>query len=222
MKVSDLMQRHVVTAREEQSLKALAETLFDHGISGMPVVGADGTVVGVVSEADLLHKQGGRSAPRKGALARFRRAATDTKLGARTVGEAMTAPAVTVGPESTVAAAARLMLDHGINRLPVVGHDGELLGIVTRADLVRAFGRADHAIAAEIRDDILQRVLWVDPASFTVRVERGEVELAGELETEGEVEVLTALVEKVPGVVSVTARVGHRDATPGRRLAGSR
>ena len=147
MKVSDLMQRHVVTAREEQSLKALAETLFDHGISGMPVVGADGAVVGVVSEADLLHKQGGRSAPRKGALARFRRAATDsaatdTKLGARTVGEAMTAPAVTVGPESTVAAAARLMLDHGINRLPVVGRDGELLGIPRApTSCVRSAGR---------------------------------------------------------------------------------
>jgi CBS-domain-containing membrane protein len=60
MKVSDLMQRRVVTSREEQSLKTLAETLFDHGISGMPVIGADGAVVGVVSEADLLHKQGGR------------------------------------------------------------------------------------------------------------------------------------------------------------------
>jgi CBS-domain-containing membrane protein len=72
MKVSDLMQRRVVTSREEQSLKTLAETLFDHGISGMPVIGADGAVVGVVSEADLLHKQGGRPTPRKGALARFR------------------------------------------------------------------------------------------------------------------------------------------------------
>ena len=221
MKVSDLMQRHVVTAREEQSLKVLAETLFDHGISGMPVVGADGTVVGVVSEADLLHKQGGRATPRTGALAWFRRATRDAKLDARTVGEAMTAPAVTVGPASTVAAAARLMLDRGVNRLPVVGREGELVGIITRADLVRAFGRADHAIAAEIRDDILQRVLWVDPASCAVRVEHGEVELDGELETQGQVEVLTALVEKVPGVVSVTARVGHRDPTPGR-LARSR
>ena len=135
----------------------------------------------------------------------------------------MTAPAVTVGPESTVAAAARLMLDHGVNRLPVVGRDGGLLGIITRADLVRAFGRADHAIAAEIRDDILQRVLWVDPASFTVRVERGEVELVGELRRgagRGQ------LVEKVPGVVSVTARrrdaadVRRRSDRLGRRLGG--
>jgi CBS domain-containing protein len=221
MKVGELMQRRVVTVREEQSLKELAECLFDHGISGVPVVGADGNVVGVASEADLLHKQGGREGRRGGVLARLRPAAPDTKAGARTVGEAMTSPALTVAPESTVAAAARLMLDHGVNRLPVVGRDGALLGIVTRADLVRAFGRADHAIAAEIRDDILKRVLWVDPAAFTVRVERGEVELVGELETEGQIEVLTALVEKVPGVVSVTTRVGHRDREPGR-LAGRR
>jgi CBS domain-containing protein len=222
MKVSDLMQRRVVTSREEQSLKTLAETLFDHGISGMPVIGADGAVVGVVSEADLLHKQGGRPTPRKGALARFRPAARDAKVDARTVGEAMSSPAVRVGPQSTVAAAARLMLDQAVNRLPVVERDGELLGIVTRADLVRAFGRADHAIAAEIRDDILQRVLWVDPASVAIRVEHGEVELTGELETEGQVELLTALVEKVPGVVSLTARVGHRDADGQTRFAGRR
>ena len=223
MKVGELMQRRVVTAREEQSLKELAESLFDHGISGVPVVGADGTVVGVVSEADLLHKQGGREERRRGMLARFRPTSPDAKADARTVGQAMTSPAITVGPESTVAAAARLMLDHGVNRVPVVGRDGLLLGIVTRADLVRAFGRADHAIAAEIRDDILQRVLWVDPAAFTVRVECGEVELVGELETEGQVELLAALVEKVPGVVSVTARVGHGDAAAGPgRLAGSR
>ena len=212
MKVSELMQRHVVAAREEQSLKELAAELFDHGISGMPVVGADGTVVGVVSEADLLHKQGVRPEPPT-RLARLRGHVPDAKARALTVGEAMTSPAITIRPDGTVAAAARLMLDHGVNRLPVVGLDGELLGIVTRADLVRAFGRADHAIAAEIRDDILQRVLWADPLAFTIKVERGEVELVGELETEGQIELLTALVEKVPGVVAVTTRVGSREAT---------
>ena len=214
MKVSELMQRKVVTAHTEQSLKDLAAELFDHGISGMPVIGEDGSVVGVVSEADLLHKERDRPPERHGRLARLRGGDdADTKSRARTVGEAMTSPAITIRPDVTVAAAARLMLDHGVNRLPVVGLDGELLGIVTRADLVRAFGRADHAIAAEIRDDILQRVLWADPLAFTVKVERGEVELVGELETEGQVELLTALVEKVPGVVAVTTRVGCREAT---------
>ena len=69
----------------------------------------------------------------------------------------MTTPAVTISPSATAAGAARLMLEQGINRLPVVAENGKLVGIVTRADLVRAFTRADHEIEAEIRDDIFQR-----------------------------------------------------------------
>jgi CBS-domain-containing membrane protein len=133
------------------------------------------------------------------------------KARARTVAEAMTTPAVTISPSATLAGAARLMLVHGINRLPVVGEDGKLIGIVTRADLVRAFTRSDHEIEGEVRDDILQRVLWIDPSTFTISVRQGEVELTGEVEKPLQVELLQSLVERVPGVVSLRANVGHRD-----------
>ena len=214
MKISQLMRRDVVVAREAQSLKEAAAALVANGISGMPVCTEDGQVIGVLSEADVLYKERGRTERRGGALAWLFEddtAEVHAKAQARTVAEAMTTPAITIGPSATAAGAARLMLEHSINRLPVVAENGQLIGIVTRADLVRAFTRADHEIAAEIRDDILQRVLWIDPSAFTISVRHGEVELTGEVETPLQVELLATLVERVPGVVSVRANVGHRE-----------
>jgi CBS domain-containing protein len=214
MKISQLMRRDVVVAREAQSLKEAAATLVAHGISGMPVRRQDDRVTGVISEADVLYKERGRAERRGGALAWLLEddtAEIRAKARARTVAEAMTTPAVTISPSATLAGAARLMLVHGINRLPVVGEDGKLIGIVTRADLVRAFTRSDHEIEGEVRDDILQRVLWIDPSTFTISVRQGEVELTGEVEKPLQVELLQSLVERVPGVVSLRANVGHRD-----------
>lgn len=222
MKISQLMQPEVVVARETQSLKEAAAALVAHGISGMPVCSESGEVVGVLSEADVLYKERGRTERRGGALAwLFEDDTTEARAKARaqTVAAAMTTPAITIGPSATAAGAARLMLEQGVNRLPVVAEGGRLVGIVTRADLVRAFTRADHEIAAEIRDDILERVLWVSPSAFTISVRDGDVELTGELETVAQVELLESLVERVPGVVSVRANVGHsdRDRVGGRR-----
>ena len=101
----------------------------------------------------------------------------------------MTAPAVTIRPSFSAAAAARLMIEHGVNRLPVVIQDGRVVGIVTRADLVRAFTRQDAEIALEIQKDILERVLWAEPSPIDLSVREGEVEVAGELETSTDVEI---------------------------------
>jgi CBS domain-containing protein len=98
----------------------------------------------------------------------------------------------------------------GVNRLPVVSMDGRLVGILARTDLIRAFVRPDHVIASEIRDDVLRRVLWLTPGVIRVEVRDGEVDLAGELDTEAEAEVLEKLVAKVPGVVAVRSAVTVR------------
>jgi CBS domain-containing protein len=143
------------------------------------------------------------------------------KEAARTAGEAMTAPALTIAPERPAAAAARLMLDHGVHRLPVV-RDGVLVGIVTRADLVRAFSRSDEEIAREIRNDVLRRALWVEPGSVDVTVDRGEVVLAGEIEARSDAAVLRKLVQRVPGVVSVRSSVLYRVDDLRRPLTGAR
>jgi CBS domain-containing protein len=227
MKIKDLMTSDVVTAAPEASLKDVAKTLVEHRISGMPVCGEDGRILGVVSEGDILHKERGRIERRGGPLAWLVDGTSYTdvaKAHARTAREAMTAPAITIAPHRPAAAAARLMVEKGVNRLPVVASDGTLLGIVTRADLVRAFTRSDEEIAEEIREDVLRRGLWVDPGLFQITVRDGEVELAGELETRPDAVVVEKLVERIPGVVSLRSSLTHRadDASRAGRFAGYR
>ena len=95
------------------------------------------------------------------------------------------------------------MSEHGINRLPVLRRD-ELVGIVTRTDLVRAFVRSDEDIRREIREEVLCETLWLEvPEAVVVQVERGAVRLSGRMETRSEALLLERLVGRVPGVVSV-------------------
>jgi CBS domain-containing protein len=219
MKIKQLMTRDVVTVTPGTTLKEVARVLTRHGISGVPVVDADDTVVGVVSEADVLMKERGPQARPAGRFAWFtdgRDPAAEAKVAARTAAEAMTSPALTIGPERPASAAARLMVERGINRLPVV-QDGVLVGIVTRADLVRAFTRPDDELAKEIRCDVVERAMWLSRDQVDVSVVDGEVALAGAVETKVDAEVLELLTARVPGVVSVSSRVRWRtDGEPAR------
>jgi CBS domain-containing protein len=99
------------------------------------------------------------------------------------------------------------MLDRSVNRLPVVDAHGKLVGIVTRADLVRAFVRADKEIEREILDDVIVRTLWRSPESFRVSVERGEVTLEGRVADADSAQMLRLFVERVPGVVGVRSHI---------------
>ena len=221
--VGELMSTDVVSATPATSLKDAARLLVEHRISGLPVVDERGAVVGVLSEADILYKECGPS-EREGLLAWLLQAEAPPearKVRATTVGEAMTSPALTIGPHRTATAAARELVERGVNRLPVVGLDGRLVGIVTRADLVRAFTRPDAEIEREIREEILERTLWAEPSAVDVSVRDGEVELAGRLETEADVQLVERLVARAPGVVSVRAHLTSRHAD-GRRSAVSR
>ena len=213
MNVSNLMSTDVVTTTPATPLRDVARVLVEHKISGMPVCDDAGTVVGVVSEGDILFKERGRIEPPDGFLGWLLRSPSKSELEktrARTAGEAMTSPPVTAAPFESAAAVARRMTEVGVNRLPVVAMDGRLVGIVTRADLIRAFVRPDHVIASEIRDEVLRGVLWLTPGLIDVEVRDGEVDLVGELDTEGEAEVLETLVTKVPGVVAVRSSVKVR------------
>jgi CBS domain-containing protein len=207
MKVADVMNRDVVVVRPQMPLKDVARVLVNRHFSGVPVVDDDGKVLGVVSEGDILAKErgpGGGASVFERALEFERWAA---KHDARDAGDAMTTPAVTIGPTRSVAQAAALMLDRGVNRLPVVDDDGRLVGIVTRADLVRAFVRDDVEIEREIRDDVLLKTLWESPDRFRVRVRGGEVTLAGKVNNADSAGALVRFVERVPGVVNVRSRI---------------
>jgi len=211
MRVEDLMTKAVLTVAPETSLKDVAGVLVEHGISGVPVCDAEGRVVGVVSEADIVARAGGVRGRTSGLFERLAigRENVDETTNARTAGEVMTAPAITIGPFGSTYAAARLMIEHRVNRLPVVRGE-ELVGIVTRADIVRAFFRTDAAIAREIREDVIVRTALLQPGVVGVEVEQGEVTLDGQVDRRSEVRVIESLAARVPGVVGVTSNVTWR------------
>jgi CBS domain-containing protein len=212
MKIKELMRESPIAIGPETPLRDVAIILTENGFSGLPVIGERLEVLGVVSEADILVKEQGPVNRRGGFLGRLlaEEVPGTVKLAARTAGEAMTAPAITVGPEAHVYNAARVMTENGIKRLPVVDSHGTLVGIVTRADLVRAFARPDHEIEREIREDVILRSLWIEAPSVVVRVERGEVRLSGRLERRADAELIEQFVARVPGVVSVHSTLRWR------------
>jgi CBS domain-containing protein len=207
MRVAEVMTTEVVTVTPETTLKEVATLMAARGISGAPVVDEHRHVLGVVSEADILAKE---RKPRQ--QSRFARMLgypepTDAKAAARTAGEAMTAPAIVIAPDRRVDAAATLMLDRQVNRLPVVDQAGTLVGIVTRADLVRAFVHTDEEIARDIREEVLLQELWLDPQEFEISVSKGEVTVSGPVASNSEHYLLARRIGLVPGVVSVDVKV---------------
>lgn len=209
--VEDVMTRQVITVLPTTPLREVARLLVERGVSGLPVVDEQGAVVGVVSEGDLLVKAGGADAVPHRPLARLFGESHETqealaRVEARTAGDAMTAPAVTIGADASLQAAAALMVEHGIKRLPVT-RDGRLVGIVTRADFVRSFVRSDDELAEAVRRDVLLRTLWIDPAAFTVAVANGVVTVKGTVERRSTSQMVPRFVRMVPGVVAVEADI---------------
>lgn len=221
MKVSDVMTERVFTVTVDTPLKIVATRMLEYGVSGMPVVVGE-RVLGVISETDILFKE--RIAPdRKGVVDWLVHYAEDpplAKLEARTAGEAMTTPAVTIGSTRSIADAAATMLELRIDRLPVVD-GGRLVGIVTRTDLVRAFTRGDDEIAAEIRRGGMLQRLWMNPESLDVTVEQGNVLLEGTVDTQDLAESIVGYAETTPGVVSVESRLTWPRTTRRQRETAS-
>lgn len=216
LKVHDVMTRSVVSVQLVTPLKEVATLLVDNRISGVPVLDIDGTVLGVVSEADLLIKAQGSDAIRHRTLARIpgmsreSRAQLD-KLESVTAGGAMTAPAITIESQRRITEAAALMTARKVNRLPVVDA-GRLVGIVSRGDLVRAYVRSDDELARTIREEVLLRILWLDPSLFTVTVIDGVARISGWVERRSTAEAIEGSIGMVPGIVDVQVDVGwHLD-----------
>jgi CBS domain-containing protein len=206
------MTKDVVTVPRETPLKDAAELLARHGISGLPVL-EDGDVVGVLSEADIVARSTGAEEPRSLIRELLRGRGPQPQVEAMHAGEAMSSPAITIPPARSVAEAARMMVERQVNRLPVVD-DSRLVGIVTRADLVRAYVRPDEELEREIREDVAGTALWIDPSGLDVTVERGAVTLAGEVERRTDAELLERFTAAVPGVVSVRSELSWRFGEP--------
>ena len=119
----------------------------------------------------------------------------------------MTAPAVTIGPDDSLADAARLMHDRHIKRLPVVDQAGRLVGIVSRVDLLSVFDRPDNEIRAAVRKDIIARDFALDPDVFDVQVTSGIVTITGQVQTQAVAQQLQDALRHAEGVVGVRSRL---------------
>ncbi|WP_314174507.1 CBS domain-containing protein [Streptomyces winkii] len=200
------MTRAVIAVGREATFKDITRKMREWQVSAVPVLEADGRVIGVVSEADLLAKEEYRDgAPVLGEPRE--RMEQLRKSGALTAGELMTTPAVSVHEDAPLAEAARIMAHMRVKRLPVVDGEGRLRGIASRVDLLKVFLRTDEDIAAEIRRDVIGMLPGTaaspSPPSLRVDVEKGVVTVTGELADSSLVPVAARLIRSVEGVVDV-------------------
>ncbi|MEV8516096.1 CBS domain-containing protein [Dactylosporangium sp. NPDC051484] len=203
--VRDVMTKTVVTVTPDLGYKQIVDLLVDVGVSAVPVVGDDRRVLGVVSEADLLHKVEFNGADVHAGLFERRRARlAKEKATGESAAQLMTSPAVTVRATATLTAAAQVMERENVKRLPVLDHDGELVGIVSRRDLLRRYLRTDDDIRVEIVEGVLRRVLLLDPLEAGVVVTDGHVLLDGKVDRRSTAQIAVRLVRSVDGVVGVT------------------
>ncbi|MFF0304788.1 CBS domain-containing protein [Streptomyces sp. NPDC004562] len=208
--VSDLMTTSVVKVHRDTGFKDIAKLLAEYDITAVPVVDDDDHVVGVVSEADLLRKEAAQLDP-AGLLPVLRPGSADrAKAEATTAEGLMSGPAVTARPQWTAVEAAQIMERHHVKRLPVVDETGRLLGLISRADLLRVFLRGDAAIREEISGEVLLRTLGIAPDALAVRVVDGRVSLKGTVERASLVPLVVRLCQGVDGVVDVSAELRHR------------
>jgi CBS-domain-containing membrane protein len=213
------MTTSVVTVDRMTPCKEISVLMAEHNISAMPVLTSGRHVGGVVSEADLLRvlEKHARAAQLE-SDGRLRQHAGDKEHVDLTAGELMTSPAVTIHPDATLPAAARLMNSSHVKRLPVVdsgtvfggGVGGNLIGIVSRCDLLSVFLRPDEDIAWEVRQ-MLTEILLADPARVTVQVRNGIVTMAGQVgsaEQHGLIRIAVRLTWNIDGVVDVVNKLG--------------
>jgi CBS domain-containing protein len=200
--VRDVMTREVVSVGRDTPFREIVRIQQRNNVSAVPVTEAGGTVVGVVSEADLLPKEEFRDAFPSHA-AEMRRLDDELKAGSILASDLMTAPAVTVEESDTLSGAARIMATRKVKRLPVTDTEGKLCGIVSRRDLLKVFLRQDEDIAEEVRREIVAYVFPGEPPPVRVDVSDGTVTLSGRVEDTARLPMAVRLARSVEGVVDV-------------------
>lgn len=204
--VASVMTSPVITVTPHTPVKELVAILSRNGISAVPVVGPGGGLVGVVSEADMLPKRefhGGADVLPRGMPKR--RVRWYRALGLYAA-EVMTAPVITIRPYESVALAARRLAEQGVRRLFVVDAANQLVGVVSRRDVLGAFLRSDDELRAEIEEHVLQGELQ----PLRVAVEDGVARVDGQVERRTDIELVCGLVRAVPGVIGVRSHLTYR------------
>lgn len=226
MLVADVMTEPVVTITTGASVEEALRSMLGHGISGLPVVDATGSLVGMVTEGDFLRRvESGteRHRPRwlEILLGPGRMAEEYVHTHGRRVEEVMTPNVVTVAEDTALDEAVRRMERHHVKRLPVL-RDGRLVGIVSRANLLRALLQPVRDTAAgtdaRIRDRLLAEMdaqMWAPRASVDVVVRHGVVDLWGAIFDQRQREALRVAAENIPGVTQVRDHLVWVEPTSG-------
>jgi CBS domain-containing protein len=217
MNAVDVMVRDVVTISPDADVAEAAKLLIEHDISALPVVDDDGSVIGMISEADLLRREEiGAEKQRpwwlEAIMPGTALAADFAKSHGQRVSEVMSSDVISATEETSLAEIAAILERNRIKRVPII-ENGKLVGIVSRANLVQALAssavRADGSTASDrsIRLELLSRLAdqtWTDFGSRNVILTDGVVHLWGLVGSEEERRALVALAEDVPGVVRVS------------------
>lgn len=218
--VDDVMTTTVVAAAETTPYREVVDLLMNNRVNAVPVLNEQRHVAGVVSDADLLYKierpgQEGHARMFEGRRHRAER----SKAAAHTAGELMTSPAITVPAGTTVTAAARVMDAEGVKLLPVVDGQGQLVGMVSRTDLLKVHLRPDTDIHRDVQE-VLQRVLSLDKDAVEVEVRDGVVRLTGRLDLRSVTRNAVRLAWQVAGVAEVADELAYEFDDEGADAVG--
>jgi CBS domain-containing protein len=228
MRAADVMVTKVITVGPDARVQDVAHILLTNRISGMPVVGGDGKILGIVSEGDLMRRAEAGTGRRRSwwltlLTGREGLAAQYVREHSRNVADVMTRDVVSVSPDTPLQEIATLLEKHGIKRVPVL-KDDKLVGIVSRANLLQALAGLRKQIEggtpddATIRENIVARLKaepWSNPLLINVIVQDGTVELWGVVDTPTEKQAVRVAAEVTPGVRAVTDNLLVRPAESG-------
>ncbi|WP_435120604.1 CBS domain-containing protein [Amycolatopsis thermoflava] len=196
-----VMTRDLVTVTPDTEFKEIAALMAGAAISAVPVVGPDGALAGVVSEADLLPRG-------EAAGGRVRGRARRRKAAALLARDLMTSPVRTVDVGDPLPAVAKRLSGYHVRRLFVLD-GGKLAGVIARRDLMGVYLRPDTDVQAEVETEVFDRVLRARPGSYRVSVTGGCVTLLGLLERRSAVRIAGELTAQVPGVLEVRNRLDY-------------
>jgi CBS domain-containing protein len=224
MNVSDVMTRRVISISPETSIVAAIQLMLKHRISGLPVIDNHAKLVGIITEGDFLRRaeietERKRSIWLDALLGPAEGAADYVHSHGLAVKEVMTRDPSTVAENTPLGEAVLLMENKNVKRLPVL-RDGKVVGIISRANLMRAL-LSIHRTAPQSSDDdaaIRERILagvgrqdWSSGAAVDVVVHRGMVDLWGSVSDRAQRDALKVLAENVSGVFKVEDHLTLKD-----------
>ncbi len=216
MQAQDVMVSPVVTIGERATVREVAKLLLERHISGVPVVDDAGKLVGMVTEGDLMRRaEAGTERHRpwwlEALIGESTMAADYVKSHAAKVGDIMTRRVIAATPDTPLYEIAAILEKHHIKRVPIVSQGGDLVGIVSRANLLQAVAAARPALQIPLSDsdirkkimDDLRRQPWSHPHRLNITVTNGVVDLWGTVESEQERKAIRTVAEAVPGAATV-------------------